>query len=155
MSTQSQFHLTQTLYEQDFYLWIQTTAQLLKEQCFEEVDWESLIEEIESMGRRERKELKSRLIVLIEHLLKLMYWDVEKAYNAKEWRSTVVEQRRQIALLLEASPSLRPWLGETFLDGCQNAREDALRKYQISSDIFPIEPPFTIADVLNSDYLPV
>ena len=62
-----------TLYEQDFYLWIQTTLTVLREGKLEQLDIENLIEEIDSMGRSEKKELKTRLVVLIEHLLKLQY----------------------------------------------------------------------------------
>jgi hypothetical protein len=154
MATRSQPQLNQILYEQDFYLWIQTTAQLLKERRFEEVEWSNLIEEIESMGRSEKKELKSRLIVLIEHLLKLMYWESEKAYNARGWRNTIVEQKTEIELALEDSPSLRPLLNSLFLDCYQKARSNALQKYQLPPDFFPAKPPFTLEDVLNSDYLP-
>ena len=154
MAICSQPQLNQILYEQDFYLWIQTTAQLLKDGRFEEVEWSNLIEEIESMGRSEKKELKSRLIVLIEHLLKLMYWESEKVYNARGWRNTVVEQRRQICLSLEDSPSLRSLLADMFLDCYHIAREDTVRKYQLSSNLFPLEPPFTLEYVLNYDYLP-
>jgi Domain of unknown function DUF29 len=154
MAISSQPQFNQILYDQDFYLWIQTTAKLLKEHRFDDVDWDNLIEEIESMGRSEKKEVKSRLIVLIEHLLKLMYWEAEKTYNARGWRNTIVEQRRQISLSLEDSPSLRPLLGEMFPDCYRIAREDMLRKYQLSSDLFPTEPPFTLEDVFNSDYLP-
>jgi Domain of unknown function DUF29 len=154
MAISSQPQFNQILYDQDFYLWIQTTAKLLKEHRFDDVDWANLIEEIESMGRSEKKEVKSRLIVLLEHLLKLMYWEAEKTYNARGWRNTIVEQRRQISLSLEDSPSLRPLLGEMFPDCYRIAREDMLRKYQLSSDLFPTEPPFTLEDVLNSDYLP-
>ena len=154
METRSQPQFNQILYDQDFYLWIQTTAKLLKEHRFDDVDWENLIEEIESMGRSEKKEVKSRLIVLIEHLLKLMYWEAEKTDNARGWRYTIVEQRRQIELSLEDSPSLRSLLGEMFPDCYRIAREDTLRKYQLSSDLFPTEPPFTLEDVLNPDDLP-
>ena len=154
MAIRSQPQFNQILYEHDFYLWIQTTAKLLKERSFEDVDWESLIEEIESRGRSEKKELKSRLIVLIENLLKLIYWEAEKAYNAWGWRDTIVEQRIQIELSLEDSPSLRLLLTDLFLDCYQKARSTALRKYQLPTDFFPAEPPFTLEDVLNSDYLP-
>ena len=154
METRSQPQLNPILYEQDFYLWIQTTAKLLKERRFDDVDWDNLIEEIESMGRSEKKELKSRLIVLIEHLLKLMYWEAEKTYKARGWRDTIVEQRLQIQLSLEDSPSLRPVLTDLFLDCYQKARSNALRKYQLRADFFPAEPPFTLEDVLNPDDLP-
>ena len=101
---------TSNLYDRDFYLWLQTQAKLLRERKLEDVDFESLIEEIESRGRSEKKELKSRLTTLIEHLLKIQYWQSEKANNARGWRQTIVEQRRQIEYLLSDSPSLRAFL---------------------------------------------
>lgn len=154
METNYQTQLDRVLYQQDFYLWIQTTTQLLKECRWENIDWENLIEEIESMGRSEKKELKNRLIVTIEHLLKLMYWQAEKAYNIRGWRNIIVEQRRQILLSIEDSPSLKSLLKESFLNCYHIAREDTLRKYQLSSDIFPLEPPFTLEETLDPNYLP-
>ena len=133
---------TTKLYDQDFYLWIQTTVKLLSEGKLEQLDIENLIEEIDSMGRREKKELKTRLIVLIEHLLKLQYWTEEKDYNARGWRNTVVEQRRQIAHSLADSPSLKSILNDT------------LRKYELPSELFPEDSPFSLLDVINADFLP-
>ncbi|WP_083389526.1 DUF29 domain-containing protein [Trichormus sp. NMC-1] len=112
-----------TLYEQDFYLWIQTTVKLLQEGKLEQLDIDNLIEEIDSMGRSEKKELKTRLIVLIEHLLKLQYSTEEKDDNARGWRNTVVEQRRQIAYTLADSPSLKSVLNDVFLDCYADARK--------------------------------
>jgi hypothetical protein len=77
LQTQSISNISK-LYEQDFYLWLQTTATLLKEKQLELVDFDSLIEEIESMGRSEKKELKSRFTILIEHLLKLNIGKLKK-----------------------------------------------------------------------------
>lgn len=145
---------TKKLYEQDFYLWIQTTVKLLSEGNLEQLDIENLIEEIDSMGRREKKELKTRLIVLIEHLLKLQYWTEEKDYNARGWRNTVVEQRRQIAYSLADSPSLKSILNDVFLECYQDARNDTLRKYELPSELFPEDSPFSLLDVLNADFLP-
>lgn len=145
---------TKKLYEQDFYLWIQTTVKLLSEGNLEQLDIENLIEEIDSMGRREKKELKTRLIVLIEHLLKLQYWTEEKDYNARGWRNTVVEQRRQIAYSLADSPSLKSILNDVFLECYQDARNDTLRKYELPSELFPEDSPFSLSDVLNADFLP-
>ncbi|MBC5796892.1 DUF29 domain-containing protein [Sphaerospermopsis sp. LEGE 00249] len=145
---------TKKLYEQDFYLWIQTTVKLLSEGKLERLDIENLIEEIDSMGRREKKELKTRLIVLIEHLLKLQYWTEEKDYNARFWRNTVVEQRRQIAYSLADSPSLKSILNDVFLECYQDARNDTLRKYELPSELFPEDSPFSLLDVLNADFLP-
>lgn len=143
-----------TLYDQDFYLWIQTTIQQLKERNIEQLDIENLIEEIDSMGRSEKKELKTRLVVLIEHLLKLQYWIEEKDNNARGWRNTVVEQRRQIAYTLADSPSLKAILNDVFLPCYQDAKKDTINKYQLPSNLFPEEPPFSLAQVLNADFIP-
>lgn len=152
--TNYQSSITKTRYEEDFYLWIQETANLLREHRFEELDLENLLEEIETMGRSEKRELESRLTIIIEHLLKLSYWKAEKDYNARGWRVTVIEQRRQLDRLLKDSPSLKRLLEEIWPDCYQVAREDALKKYQLSSEIFPVEPPFTLEQILNPNYLP-
>ncbi|GCL37727.1 DUF29 domain-containing protein [Sphaerospermopsis sp. FACHB-1094] len=145
---------SKNLYEQDFYLWLQTTANLLESNKFDELDIKNLIEEINSMGRSEKKELKSRLITLIEHLLKLEYWQLEKENNARGWRNTVAEQRLQIELTLEDSPSLRNMLDDIFEECYQKARQYILKRYQLSPNLFPENPPFSVIDVLNPDYLP-
>jgi hypothetical protein len=108
-----------SLYEQDFYLWIQTTAQQLKKGQFQEIDIISLIEEIESMGRSEKRELKNRFIVLLMHLLK---WQYQPEKRSESWRSTITEQRICIEGLLEDSPSLQPLISEVFDDCYQKAR---------------------------------
>ncbi|MEY2911310.1 MAG: hypothetical protein RLZZ184_619 [Cyanobacteriota bacterium] len=143
-----------TLYDQDFYLWIQTTIQHLQERNLEQLDIENLIEEIDSMGRSEKKELKTRLVVLIEHLLKLQYWIEEKDDNARGWRNTVVEQRRQITYTLADSPSLKAILNDVFLPCYQDAKKDTINKYQLPSNLFPEEPPFSLDQVLNADFIP-
>ena len=76
------------LYEQDFYLWIQATAQHLKEGNFSQIDIPNLVEEIESMGRSEKRELKSRLILLLMHLLK---WEYQPEKRILSWRSTITK----------------------------------------------------------------
>ena len=85
------------LYDQDFYLWIETISKQLKAGKFAEIDLANLIEEIESMGKSEKRELKSRLIVLLMHLLK---WQYQPEKRSESWRSTITEQRICIELLL-------------------------------------------------------
>ncbi|WP_353932123.1 DUF29 domain-containing protein [Okeanomitos corallinicola TIOX110] len=143
-----------SLYNRDFYIWLQTTANLLENNKFAELDIKNLIEEINSMGRSEKKELKCRLIILIEHILKLEYWQIEKENNARGWRNTVAKQRLQIELTLEESPSLRNMLDDIFEECYQKARQYILKRYQLSSDLFPENPPFSVVDALNPDYLP-
>ncbi len=143
-----------SLYDQDFYRWIQTTVQALKHRKLEQVDWENLIEEIDSMGRSEKKELKSRLLVILEHLLKLMFWESEKAQNSRGWRNTVIEQRSQLELLLDDSPSLRPIVQEIFAEFYARARSQVLQKSDLPSSCIPTLPPFSAEDALNTDFLP-
>lgn len=143
-----------TLYDTDFSLWIQHTVEALKQQDWDRVDWDNLIEEVESMGRSEKRELKSRLLVILEHLLKLMFWESEKPQNTRGWRNTVIEQRNQVDLILEDSPSLKPWLAESFVESYAKARQQTLQKYGLPGDLFPTQPPFSLEDVLNADWLP-
>lgn len=136
-----------SLYDKDFYLWTQATAELLKEGKFNEVDIPSLVEEVESLGRSERRELKSRLIVLLMHLLK---WEYEPEKRSQSWRSTISEQRICIEELIEDSPSLQPFISEVFDDCYQKARQKASDETGIKLTFFPQESPFTVEDVLQS-----
>jgi hypothetical protein len=142
------------LYDQDLHLWLVKTAALLKKKRFEELDLENLIEEIESMGKRERRELANRLTTIIEHLLKLTYWTEVKEENARGWRVTIVEQRRQIIRLLADSPSLKTWLEEIFLECYEVARTDTIKANYLPENIFPLQPFLTVEELLNLDYLP-
>ncbi|HEY9851605.1 MAG TPA: DUF29 domain-containing protein [Leptolyngbyaceae cyanobacterium] len=139
-----------SLYDRDFYLWIQATAQQLKEGKFNEIDIPNLIEEIESMGRSEKRELKSRLVVLLMHLLK---WQYQPEKRSESWRSTISEQRICIEGLLEDSPSLQPLISELFDDCYQKARLKASEETGIKLNFFPKESPFTLEETLKSSLL--
>jgi hypothetical protein len=103
--------LSSYLYNQDYCLWLETTAKLLRNHQLDHVDFEHLIEEIEDMGKEKRRELKNRLIVLLMHLLKYQY---QSEKRSSSWVSTIWEQFYQIESLLEDSPSLKPYYLEIF-----------------------------------------
>ncbi|MEH2233654.1 MAG: DUF29 domain-containing protein [Nostoc sp.] len=147
--TSSSFINEKNLYEQDFYLWTQTIAHQLKENNFNEIDIPNLIEEIESMGRSEKRELKNRLIVLLMHLLK---WQYQPEKRSESWRSTISEQRICIETLLEDSPSLQPLLTEVFENCYQKARIKASDETGIKLNFFPQESPFTLEETLKNSY---
>jgi len=138
------------LYEKDFYLWTQITAEQLKKNKFNEIDITNLIEEVESMGKSEKRELKNRLIVLLMHLLK---WHYQPEKRSESWRSTITEQRICIEGLLEDSPSLKPLLSEVFEDCYQKARLKASDETGIKLDFLPKESPFSLAETLASSYI--
>lgn len=144
----------QSLYEKDYYLWLQKTSEILQTRQLNQLDIDNLKSEIENLKTHVKETLQSRLITLIKNLLKLKYWTSEKEYNARGWLNNVIEQRLKIELSLEDSPSLRTLLDEIFFDCYEQARTDALKTHQLPRDLFPLETPFSLEDILNSDYLP-
>jgi hypothetical protein len=150
MTTNLKLTSQQNLYDLDFYLWITNTAQLLRDRKFDELDLDNLIEEIDDMGKDKRREVKSRLVVLLMHLLKYQY---QPERRSSSWRSTILEQRRQIESLLKDSPSLKPYYLEVFADVYKNAVVDASAETLLPAQTFPVESPFLPEDVINSNFI--
>ena len=140
-----------TLYDTDFNLWIEETIKQLKSGNFNEIDIDNLIEEIESMGKSEKRELKSRFAVLMMHLLK---WKYQPSKRSHSWLNTIREQRLQLFLLLQDSPSLRPLLEQECEQWYHYAKKEAAKETKLSLNRFPESCPFTIEMVLDSDFLP-
>jgi len=140
-----------SLYETDFVQWVEVTIKQLRSQNYTAVDWANLIEEIEDMSRRERKALKSNLIVVLLHLLK---WQFQPDPRSGSWRSSIREHRRRVNDDLKDSPSLIPYLQEVFAECYTNACEQAADETGLPLTIFPETCPYTIERSLNSDMLP-
>ena len=140
-----------TLYEKDYYLWLKNTANLLREKNLAELDLPHLIEEIEDMGKREKRSLYSNLKILLMHLLKYRY-QPEKRSNS--WRYTIEEHRQRIAEAFSDSPSLKGYLLEVFDKCYQDAKKLATKETGLALEAFPTESPFTTDKTLDSDYLP-
>ena len=100
---------TTTLYDQDFYAWTQRQVELLHSGQLAALDIDNLIEEVKSLGRQERQELRNRLWVLLGHLLK---WRYQPEARSRSWTGTIREQRYRVGLLLKENPSLKPYLCE-------------------------------------------
>jgi len=141
--------MSNLLYETDFYEWISQTVNQLKERQFEKVDWENLIEEIESMGRSEKRELASRLVILLTHVLKWLY---QPSKRSESWISTISEQQIQIQNLLQDSPSLNNYCEEIFGNCYQKARKKALLETKLDLSAFPTENILSISDALNFEF---
>jgi hypothetical protein len=140
----------QSLYETDYQKWIDTTIEKLRLQDYSNIDWENLIEEIEDMGRSERKSLKSNLIVVLTHLLK---WQYQPEFRSGSWKGSIVEHRRRIREALSDSPSLKHYLEEVFAGCYLDAVEQASAETGLPVETFPQECPYTSAEVLNSNFL--
>ena len=142
--------MTVSLYERDFLLWTTDTVAKLKAKDFGQLDLENLIEEIESLGRAQKKELKSRLLVLLEHLLKRLY--VNSPDNYRGWEITINEQRRQLELEIEDSPSLKTIWDEAFSTAWRLALKGVRKDYP--QVIFPDVWSFSndIDSMLDCDF---
>jgi hypothetical protein len=127
----------QSLYESDYLLWVQETIAKLRARDFEHLDFENLIEEIEDLGRSQRKELESRLATLLAHLLKRMYVNIPDCFNG--WENTIREQRLQIDVLLNNYPSLKNYWDGHFSDAWQFALKHTRRDYHAKGFTFPDE----------------
>ncbi|AFZ36666.1 protein of unknown function DUF29 [Stanieria cyanosphaera PCC 7437] len=97
-------------YNQDYAAWLEMTAILLKQKMFASIDWDNLIEEIEDLGKSQKRAVESLLVRLLEHLLKLQYWQEEKDRCGNHWKSEIVNFRYQILKRLKESPSLKKHL---------------------------------------------
>jgi hypothetical protein len=138
-------------YEVDFVLWADRQAYLLRHSHFAELDQEHLIVELEDMAGSQRRELRSRLIVLLVHLLKCQYQPERKSSS---WMATLSEQRSQIALQLEDSPSLRIHLMTYAEKAYPSAVTRASLETMLPKSSFPVAQPFTEVEMLDLDFIP-
>ena len=139
------------LYDYDIHAWTQATAALLRQQRFHELDIEHLVEELETMGRRDRQELVSRLKILLGHLLK---WQYQPAHRSGSWRGSILEQRLRLRDLLEDSPSLQPFLAEAAGSAYGDGVQLASRETGLPIGHFPAAMPYALNDLLDDDWLP-
>jgi hypothetical protein len=140
-----------TLYDRDFYAWANEQARLIRAGLLSDLDIENLAEEIESMGRSEKRELDSRLQVLIMHLLK---WQFQPPGRGTSWRLTIEEQRRRLAKHLVANPSLKAELRDAIQSAHDIAVVGAARETMIELELFPNVCPWTFDQIAGAEFWP-
>ena len=136
-------------YEQDLLTWTQKQTEYLQKEHWSELDIENLIEELEGLSGSHKREIETRLIRLIEHLLKRCYINLPDCYRG--WEVTIFNQRDQLSRLLKQSPSLK----RHFLRAFDDCFETALKKVKITyTDQFPTTWQFSrdIDLMLNSQF---
>ncbi|NEO28757.1 MAG: DUF29 domain-containing protein [Kamptonema sp. SIO4C4] len=141
--------MTSSLYDQDYNFWIQDTIQQLRRRNFDRVDWDNLIEELETMGKNDQRALLSLLTRLLEHLLKLAYWEAEKPRTGNHWASEIVNFRAQIQTRLEDSPSLRPQLPAFYEKAYPTAVKSVSQLFTL-----PSNAQITLDQALDDDWFP-
>lgn len=140
-----------THYDSDFYGWTQEQANFLRSGSLNQLDTQNLLEEIESMGRSERRELESRLEVLLAHLLK---WKYQEGRRSRSWTLTIIGQRQKVSRCLKESPSLKHKLNESLEGAYSDAVITAERETQISRNVFPDTCPWTFEQIIDTDFYP-
>jgi hypothetical protein len=138
-------------YDNDFYSWTQEQAELLKDGRFSELDIDNLIEEVESMGRSEKRELESRLTILLLHLLK---WKYQEVRRGRSWQLSIDEQRIQFEETLDENPGLKSQLDEIVKKAYRLAVIQASRETKISKAVFPECCPWTLAQFIEDRFYP-
>ena len=139
------------LYEQDFYAWANEQAALLRSGQLTDADLENIAEEIESMGRSEKRELVNRLAVLLLHLLK---WQTQPERRGRSWKATITVQRQALTRHLKDNPSLKSRLDESITDAYGDAIQLAIGETDLPEIAFPTACPWSFDQIMAPDFWP-
>jgi Domain of unknown function DUF29 len=145
---------TESSYERDFYAWTVEQARALRTRRPEKLDWENLAEEIESLGRSDRRQVRSRLEVILMHLLK---WQLQIEHRSISWKTTINSQRYKLELVLADSPSLRRQVPVLLVEAYPRARRSAAAEMDLipaAARKLPETSPFTVEQVLDEEFFP-
>ncbi|BAZ82123.1 MAG: DUF29 domain-containing protein [Sphaerospermopsis kisseleviana] len=148
------------LYEQDFQVWIDTTIQNLQKREFESLDIENLIEELTNLGKSEKNALKSNLMILLAHLLKLKVQFDAPDTMKMSWYNSVIEHRQRVLNNLQDTPSLKNFLPEAIEQAYPQSRKLAIKEGKLAAfgvrvpdEIeYPHTCPFSLEQILNEDF---
>jgi hypothetical protein len=143
---------TGSLYNDDYHLWILETVKQLQDRNLSSLDWDNLIEEVFDLSRRQKRKVQNLLKWLIEHLLKLKYWQTEVERNANHWKSEILNFRQQIRQELEDSPSLRSYLEQILEQSYADAKKIVLTQTSLSTETIPLAPLGNLEELLDETW---
>ena len=124
------------LHESDFNLWVEQTKEAIQNRDFEKIDWDNLLDEIDDMGKSEKRSLDSYMQRLIEHILKLKFWHAERERCGNGWMREVTNFRNRIKRILKKNPSLNNYLKTEYSDIYQDAIATMSFDFDIPEDNF-------------------
>lgn len=139
------------LYDEDFYAWSRQQAEFLRAGKLAQADIEHIAEEIESMGRTEKRELVSRLTVLLLHLLK---WAYQPEKRGPSWEASIRVQRNRLIDHLDDNPSLKPLLPQAMAAAYRDARLEAVAETGLTAATFPEGSPWSAGEALDAGFWP-
>lgn len=126
------------LYDRDFYAWANEQAALLRAGNLSSADIANIAEEIETLGRSEKREMRSRLAALLLHLLK---WHFQPGRRSRSWEISIANARNELAEYRAENPSLRAVVPEAVASAYRRARLDAEQETGLPRNTFPVECP--------------
>ena len=141
----------QVSYDTDFHAWTREQAARLRRARPSDVDWENLAEEVESLGRSDKRALGSDLKIVLEHLLK---WRYQPEKRSESWSDSIEEHRDRIARIIADSPSLAGWPAEVLAAEYDRGRTKALKDTKLAPARIPVVCPFSVEQALDPDFLP-
>jgi hypothetical protein len=150
MTTQFRTEIEQ-LYDQDYALWLEQTAQQLRDRNVDVLDWQHLLEEIEDLGRSQKNAVESYLRQLLKHLLLYEYWLEQRNYCGEGWADEIDNFRNELEILLR-SKTLYNFAESIFEATYEKARRSAIKKTKL--DVFPDQCPYSLEQVLALEFLP-
>ena len=139
------------LYEQDFYAWANEQAALLRAGALAAADIEHIAEEIESMGKTEKRELVSRLIVLLTHLLK---WQFQPERRGTSWEVSIANTRDDLADHMADNPSLKAQVGAAIATSYRRAYRQAVAETSLPKSTFPAACPWSFEQMMDESFWP-
>ncbi|MGB2926189.1 MAG: DUF29 domain-containing protein [Limnothrix sp.] len=140
----------QKLYDEDYNVWLESTIQRIKSSDFSAVDWENLIEELEDMGRSEKRAIYSNLKILLLHLLKYRH---QQEKRSKSWLSSIREHRQRLYRAFKESPSLKKYFESVVAESYEDARGLASDETGLEINDFPEQCPFSLEEILDIKFL--
>ncbi len=141
----------QHLHDQDFYAWANEQAALLRAGRLSEADSEHIAEEIESMGKGEKRELVSRLTILLLHMLK---WYFQPGLRGAAWRTSINNARDDISDHLDDNPSLNALLDASMIAAYRRARRQAADESGLPQSVFPLSSPWPFEQAIDTGFWP-
>ena len=139
------------LYTEDESIWIFENVKLIREGKIDEVDWVNIAEELELMGKSQFREVYSRMKELILHLLK---WKFQSRFRGSSWESSIRKQRGDLGEIFNDSKNLKDYAVENFERAYQDAKKLAATETGIERNIFPVNSPFKLEEIMKEEFFP-
>ena len=137
----------QQVYQKDYNLWLEQVAHKIKNREIDFMDWDNLLAEIEDMGASQKRALRSYTKRLIEHILKIKYWDIERERNFSHWQAEIVNFRDEVLAILADSPSLKNYLKQNYESWYESCLASKSKEFEI-----PLHSKITLATLLDKNY---